>query len=73
MYLDFRQLQLIEYSSEITNLFIKFSPYFTLCLFQILRKFLLKTNNFFAAHSTSNEGHYHNDVAEPEGYPGNEK
>lgn len=30
---------------------------------------MLEPRNLFAAHSASDERHYHDDIAQPEGYP----
>lgn len=68
-YFDLRELQLVENATQVVDLFVELVPNLALRVFEIHRQFVFEPCDLFAAHTTSNERHYHNDVTQSEGDP----
>lgn len=66
---DLGELQFVEYPSQIANLLVELVPYLALRVFQVHGEFVLEPYDLLALHTPSNEGHYHDYVAETERYP----
>lgn len=70
---DFRELQLVENAAQVIDLFVKLVPNLALRVLEIHRQFVFEPRDLLATHAASDKRHYHDDVAQPERDPEDEK